>query len=80
VVRVRRIPADLPYARHRKFNEVWSYGEPAEPILEKYLQLRYALMPYIYSLGWYTHESGAPFMRALFMDFPNDPKVSRNCR
>ena len=32
-------------------------------------------MPYIYSLGWYTHKTGAPFMRALFMDFPNDPKV-----
>ena len=32
-------------------------------------------MPYIYSLGWQTHETGAPFMRALFMDFPNDPKV-----
>lgn len=59
----------------RKFNEVWSYGKPAEPILEKYLRLRYALMPYIYSLGWFTHETGAPFMRALFMDFPNDPKV-----
>ncbi len=60
----------------RKYNEVWSYGTAAEPILEKYVRLRYALMPYIYSLGWYTHETGAPFLRALFMDFPNDPKVS----
>ncbi len=59
----------------RKYNEVWSYGKPAQPILEKYLRLRYTLMPYIYSLGWYTHKTGAPFMRALFMDFPNDPKV-----
>ncbi|MDP9049439.1 MAG: alpha-glucosidase, partial [Acidobacteriota bacterium] len=57
----------------RKFNEVWSYGTAAEPILEKYLKLRYTLMPYIYSLGWFTHQTGAPFMRALFMDFPNDP-------
>ncbi|MCP6374026.1 family 31 glucosidase, partial [Klebsiella pneumoniae] len=23
-----------------------------------------------------TYESGAPFMRALFMDFPNDPQVA----
>ena len=59
----------------RKYNEVWSYGTPAEPILEKYLRLRYTLMPYIYSLGWFTHKTGAPFMRALFMDFPSDPKV-----
>ena len=60
----------------RKYNEVWSYGKQAEPILEKYLKLRYQLMPYIYSLGYKTYQTGAPFMRALFMDFPNDPKIA----
>jgi alpha-D-xyloside xylohydrolase len=60
----------------RKYNEVWSYGKQAEPILEKYLRLRYQLLPYIYSLGYKTYQSGAPSMRALFMDFPNDPKVA----
>ena len=60
----------------RKHNEVWSYGKQAEPILEQYLKLRYELMPYIYSLGYFTHQTGAPFMRALFMDFPGDPKVA----
>ena len=60
----------------RRYNEVWSYGKQAEPILEKYLKLRYELMPYIYSLGYFTHETGAPFMRALFMDFPDDSKVA----
>jgi alpha-D-xyloside xylohydrolase len=33
-------------------------------------------MPYIYSLGWESHETGAPFMRGLFMDFGNDPNVA----
>jgi len=60
----------------RKHNEVWSYGKQAEPILEKYLRLRYELMPYIYSLGYMAHETGAPFMRGLFMDFPNDERVA----
>jgi alpha-D-xyloside xylohydrolase len=60
----------------RLYNEVWSYGKQAEPILEKYLRLRYQLLPYIYSLGYQTNQTGAPFMRALFMDFPNDPKVA----
>ncbi len=60
----------------RLHNEVWSYGKQAEPILEKYLKLRYELMPYIYSLGHRTHETGAPFMRGLFMDFPGDPRVA----
>ena len=60
----------------RPENEVWSYGRQAEPILEKYLRLRYELMPYIYSLGYYSHETGAPFMRALWMDFGGDPRVA----
>jgi alpha-D-xyloside xylohydrolase len=60
----------------RNFNEVWSYGKQAEPILEKYLRLRYQLMPYIYSLGYFSHQTGAPFMRGLFMDFGGDPNVA----
>jgi len=60
----------------RPANEVWSYGKQAEPILEKYLRLRYQLMPYIYSLGYKTWQSGAPFMRALPLDFPNDSNVA----
>ena len=61
----------------RNTNEVWSYGKQAEPILEKYLKLRYELMPYIYSLGYSTYQSGAPYMRALFMDFPDDAEAAR---
>ena len=60
----------------RPANEVWSYGKQAEPILEKYLRLRYELMPYIYSLGYRTWKTGAPIMRALPLDFADDPKVA----
>ena len=60
----------------RPQNEVWSYGKQAQPILEKYLRLRYQLMPYIYSLAYTTHKTGAPFMRGLFMDFGADPKIA----
>ena len=60
----------------RLYNEVWSYGKQAEPILEKYLKLRYELMPYIYSLAYHTYQTGAPYMRALFMDFPRDPRAA----
>jgi len=60
----------------RKSTEVWAYGKQAEAVISKYLRLRYTLMPYIYSLGKQTYDTGAPFMRALFMDFPNDPNVS----
>ena len=60
----------------RPENEVWSYGKQAEPILVKYLRLRYQLMPYLYSLGHMSNQTGAPFMRGLFMDFSDDPKVA----
>jgi alpha-D-xyloside xylohydrolase len=60
----------------RKDTEVWSYGKQAEAVIAKYLRLRYTLIPYIYSLGKHTYDTGAPFMRALFMDFPNDPHVA----
>ena len=60
----------------RPHNEIWSYGKAAEPILEKYLKLRYQLMPYLYSLAWESHQSGAPFMRGLFLDFGADPNVA----
>lgn len=55
---------------------LWEYGPAAERILSDWLRLRYALAPYVYALGRHTYDSGAPFMRALFMDFPNDPKVA----
>jgi alpha-D-xyloside xylohydrolase len=60
----------------RAHNEVWSYGKRAEPILAKYLKLRYQLLPYTYSLAYRSYQTGAPYMRALFMDFPGDPKVT----
>ncbi|MDH2132046.1 glycoside hydrolase family 31 protein [Sphingobium yanoikuyae] len=60
----------------RPDTELWTYGKAAEPILADWLRLRYTLIPYIYALGRHTYDTGAPFMRGLFMDFPNDPKVS----
>jgi alpha-D-xyloside xylohydrolase len=60
----------------RPATAIWEYGAAAEPVLAKFLRLRYALIPYLYSMGYRTWETGAPFMRALYMDFPNDPNVS----
>ncbi len=56
----------------RMHNEVWAYGKQAEPILAKYLKLRYQLLPYTYSIAYRSYQTGAPYMRALFMDFPGD--------
>jgi alpha-D-xyloside xylohydrolase len=58
--------------------EIWRFGEPGEPMydaLVKSLQLRYRLLPYIYSVaGWTTHQSYT-MVRALPFDFRHDPAV-----
>jgi alpha-glucosidase/alpha-D-xyloside xylohydrolase len=44
-----------------------------EPICRKYLELRYRLMPYIYSMAKETCETGLPMIRALWLHYPDDP-------
>lgn len=40
-------------------------------------QLRYRLLPYIYSLGWKSTNQGYTMMRGLPMDFPDDPQARK---
>ncbi|CAG0980778.1 partial Alpha-xylosidase BoGH31A, partial [Anaerolineae bacterium] len=58
--------------------EIWRFGEPGDLMydaLAKVLQLRYRLLPYIYSLaGWTTHQAYT-MLRALPFDFRHDPAV-----
>jgi alpha-glucosidase/alpha-D-xyloside xylohydrolase len=43
-----------------------------EPVVKKYDELRYQLLPYTYSLAWEARQSGMPFMRALWLHYPHD--------
>lgn len=43
-----------------------------EPICRKYLELRYRLMPYLYSAVKETCETGLPVIRAMWLHYPND--------
>lgn len=53
-------------------NEVWSFGEENYEILKRYLFIRERLRPYIRSCMKAASETGAPVMRPLFFDFPED--------
>ena len=55
-------------------NEVWTYGEEVYEICKKYLFLREKMRPYILDVMKEAHEKGAPAMRTLFWNFPEDKK------
>ena len=46
-----------------------------EPICRKYLELRYRMLPYLYSAVHECATTGMPIMRALWLSFPDDPKA-----
>ncbi|MER5974415.1 TIM-barrel domain-containing protein [Streptomyces sp. NPDC002055] len=54
-------------------NELWSYGQEAYGILTRQLRLRQDLRPYLHQQMASAAERGAPVIRPLFFDFPDDP-------
>jgi alpha-glucosidase/alpha-D-xyloside xylohydrolase len=46
-----------------------------EPICRQYLELRYQLLPYNYTLMREASDNGLPLMRALWLHYPNDPEA-----
>lgn len=58
--------------------EIWNFGEKGTPFydaIEKFIKLRYRLMPYIYSLAGAVRLENATIMRSLFFDFGADPET-----
>ncbi len=47
--------------------EPWSFGEPYTSICRTYIELRYKLLPYIYSAFWENHRYGFPILRPIVM-------------
>jgi alpha-D-xyloside xylohydrolase len=55
--------------------EIWRYGDQVERIGKQYIELRYKLLPYIYSMAADTWRTGAPPLRPLVFDFPTDARA-----
>jgi alpha-D-xyloside xylohydrolase len=58
--------------------EMWRFGDKGSWSYDtqlKFNNLRYRLMPYIYSLGWKVTHDNYTIMRGLAFDFANDSKV-----
>jgi alpha-glucosidase (family GH31 glycosyl hydrolase) len=53
----------------------WIYGQTAARAATAALDLRYRLMPYIYSYAWQDHVAGVGLVRPLFFSWPHDPHL-----
>lgn len=51
------------------------HNAAVEPICKKYLELRYRMMPYLYSAVRECTQSGIPLMRSLWLHYPDDPNA-----
>ena len=58
--------------------EIYQFGKKGEKVydaIEKYINLRYSLLPYIYSSSWSVTANQSTMMRALVMDFATDKQA-----
>lgn len=64
----------LSRAHHEGNNAVepWLFGEQAEKIAKASIELKYELLPYMYSYARKSYDSGIPIMRALILEYPRD--------
>jgi alpha-glucosidase (family GH31 glycosyl hydrolase) len=53
------------------------WNEKTQDIVRKYMKLRYAMLPYNYTLAYQNASTGSPLMRPLFYQFTNDTAACR---
>ena len=51
----------------------WLYDDEAVNVLRHFTQLKCRLMPYLYGAAVEAHEQGLPTLRAMMLEFPDDP-------
>ena len=51
----------------------WNYHEEACDVLRFFTKLKCRLMPYLYGAAVEAHRDGVPVMRAMLVEFPDDP-------
>ena len=51
--------------------EVWVHGPEQEAIRRRYIETRYRLLPYIYTLAEEASRTGLPLARPIFLEFPD---------
>ena len=67
--------AAIPAGDRRNILETEMNNPAIEPVVRKYDELRYQLMPYTYTSAREARDSGLPLMRALWVHYPEDPQA-----
>ncbi len=62
-------------AINTKRSEPWSYGEATEAIAQRFINLRYHLLPYIYAAFHEASLDGMPVQRSLSISYTNDQNI-----
>lgn len=55
--------------------EIWRYGQEFEDMARKFIDIRYKLLPYIYSEAWKVTNDGHVLMSPLAYYYPNDKET-----
>ena len=58
-------------AKGTRDHEPWVDGPEQEAIRRRYIEERYRLMPYLYTIAEETSRTGLPMLRPLFLEFPH---------
>jgi alpha-D-xyloside xylohydrolase len=51
----------------------WNYDDEACDVLRRFTKLKCRLMPYLWAQAVAAHQTGVPVMRAMLLEFPDDP-------
>jgi alpha-D-xyloside xylohydrolase len=70
-----RVHGSAPAGGTGPGKEYWRFDTATQAIWRTYVDLRYRLMPYTYSVAWQVTSAGSTIMRPLVMDFANDKEV-----
>ncbi|MBV0926180.1 alpha-xylosidase [Halomicroarcula limicola] len=87
----RGTPSDPLYVRWAQFGllssnarchgttprEPWEFGEDAVDVFREYADLRYRLLPYVYTYAEVAARTGLPVVRPLVLEYQDDPTVHR---
>ncbi|MGB9876103.1 MAG: TIM-barrel domain-containing protein, partial [bacterium] len=85
LVRWTQLGAFLPFFRNHcakamRRQEPWAFGQPYEDACRKAIELRYELLPYLYSAFFKCSQTGFPVIRPLIFDWPEIEEFQKEDR